>query len=250
MLEREDIDCVFIAVPATVAFEICIDCINAHKHVFLEKPFAINVNNAKEIARTAQENNIIVHCDHIWIYNPYYQYLKEYCRNKTVNKVVIQKANIGPISKDINVALDLSVHDLAALDWLFEEEVQSVNNIATDDSNINFHHCQLQLQYKSYKAEILCSRLSQKKKREMVIYMSDRMVIFDDLTPHKIAIYKDNQVIYPVIQNQDSIRNSIDAFAKHIIYHTQSITNPNQGIRITKILELANQTIERKIVYV
>jgi predicted dehydrogenase len=56
LLNNEDIDAVIIATPTNTHKDIAVDCLNAKKHVLIEKPIARNLNEAKEINSTAKKN--------------------------------------------------------------------------------------------------------------------------------------------------------------------------------------------------
>ncbi len=59
MLEQVDIDAVLIATPTKSHTQIALDCLNAGKHIFVEKPLARTVEEAKKIAVTAKEKGLV-----------------------------------------------------------------------------------------------------------------------------------------------------------------------------------------------
>jgi predicted dehydrogenase len=56
LLVKDEIDAVVIATPTNTHAEIAIDCLNAGKHVLIEKPIALNSAEAKKITDTARKN--------------------------------------------------------------------------------------------------------------------------------------------------------------------------------------------------
>ena len=62
MLEDEKIDAVFIATPHFLHYRMTMDALQAGKHVFCEKPLAMNAKEAKEMVETAAERGLILSC--------------------------------------------------------------------------------------------------------------------------------------------------------------------------------------------
>jgi len=58
LIQRDDIDVIDIAAPSNVHKEIAIKAAEAGKHVFCEKPLALNLNDAREMLEAAEKNNI------------------------------------------------------------------------------------------------------------------------------------------------------------------------------------------------
>ncbi len=60
MLNATDLDAVVIATPTSTHTQISIDCLNAGKHILVEKPISRTLNEAKKINETAQKTGKIV----------------------------------------------------------------------------------------------------------------------------------------------------------------------------------------------
>jgi len=58
MLEKGDVDAVSVGVPNTLHRDISVSCMDAGKHVLCEKPLAMNVGEAQDIADAASRNNV------------------------------------------------------------------------------------------------------------------------------------------------------------------------------------------------
>lgn len=124
----DEVDAVAICTQTEYSFQIAMDAMTAGKDVFIEKPLAKNVALAEQLVKLAKEKNVILHCDHLMIYNPVVRYIKKMIDNGELGDVIyidISRINLGPIRKDINAMLDLAVHDIAVIDYLlggFEPE--------------------------------------------------------------------------------------------------------------------------------
>ncbi|CAN0513930.1 unnamed protein product, partial [Scytosiphon promiscuus] len=59
MLEKENPDAVFVAVPTKFHYEMIKELLERKIHVFAEKPFCLNPDQAEELVNLAQKNNLI-----------------------------------------------------------------------------------------------------------------------------------------------------------------------------------------------
>jgi scyllo-inositol 2-dehydrogenase (NADP+) len=60
MVADKDIDLIVVNTPTHLHFEQAKSVLNAHKHMVIEKPFTINVNEAEELAALAEKNNLFL----------------------------------------------------------------------------------------------------------------------------------------------------------------------------------------------
>ena len=118
-----DIDGVVICTQTEYSFEIAMSAMEYGKHVFIEKPLAVNVDKAQRLIEKAKEKNLVLHCDHLMVYNPVIQYIKKMIDAGDIGDIMyidIERVNLGPVRKDINAMLDLAVHDIAVVDYFLD----------------------------------------------------------------------------------------------------------------------------------
>ena len=60
LLENEDIDAVVVTLPRQLTYGVVRDCLLAGKHVFTEKPLALNINNAEELKDLSSKNKLLL----------------------------------------------------------------------------------------------------------------------------------------------------------------------------------------------
>lgn len=77
MLEDKEIDAVFIATPHFLHYRMTLDALQAGKHVFCEKPLAMNGNEAREMAETAARKGLILSCHYNRRQSPAVKLLKD-----------------------------------------------------------------------------------------------------------------------------------------------------------------------------
>lgn len=261
---NDEIDAVVICTQTEYSFQIAIDAMNAGKHVFTEKPLAKDVEHASKMIECAQENKVILHCDHLMVYNPVIRYIKRMIESGEMGEVMyvdVSRVNLGPtIRSDINAMLDLAVHDIAVVDYLLDGiEPEKINAYGTrffgNQENITY----LSMKCNDTLINIKSSWVSPVKIRRTLIAGTKKMVIFDDVkTDDKLTIYdcgisvvpgkeygeyeyktRVGDVFMPHIEMEDSLQNSLEHFAECIEKNAESLSGPKQSMRVMRILEAA-----------
>ncbi len=85
MLQRKDIDIVDIVLPNYLHSQVAVDALNHGKHVLLEKPMALTVEECNVILKAVKKNKKILHIGFEMRISPLWKKLKE----------MIEKGNIG-----------------------------------------------------------------------------------------------------------------------------------------------------------
>jgi UDP-N-acetylglucosamine 3-dehydrogenase len=126
MIEKEDIDAVSVVVPTSLHKEISLDVIDYGKHILVEKPLAESVESAKEIIETAKKKGVKLMVGHIERFNPVVRKLKELLKEGRLGDIltiVIRRVGMFPPQiRDINVILDLAIHDIDVCNFLLDRK--------------------------------------------------------------------------------------------------------------------------------
>jgi predicted dehydrogenase len=104
-------DAVDIIAPTSFHFELCKAAITRGKHVFVEKPLANTMEEAKELLKLTKEANIKFQVGHVERFNPAFLSLKE--NNLEPMFIEVHRlAQFNPRGTDVSVILDLMIHDI------------------------------------------------------------------------------------------------------------------------------------------
>lgn len=103
----DECDAVLVCTPNKTHIEIATDAVDHEKHVFCEKPFAIGVEDAKKLLKTANGGNGVFQVGHNRRFAPVYAQLKELLKNDEAHSAHI-KMNRGELKNpvwtgDVNV---------------------------------------------------------------------------------------------------------------------------------------------------
>ena len=195
VLNDPSVDGVVIATPAATHFSLAKRVLEAGKHVFVEKPLATSVDEIDELARRAAERNLIVMTGHTFVYNSAVRYVKRLIDSGDLGElryIYSQRLNLGRIRSDIDALWNFAPHDISIIQyWLGNPEPTSIGRqgmayMQEGIDDVVF----LSLEYPGkIIANIHVSWLDPQKVRKMIIVGSRKMVVYDDISENKIAVY-------------------------------------------------------------
>lgn len=270
VLSNPEVKAIAVAVETSAHFQVVKDALIAGKHVYVEKPFTSTVSEAEELTALAEKNGLIIHVDHIMMYHPCIQKIRDLVTSGELGDILYIEAmrmNLGQIKKDVSAMADLAVHDLSIIDYLSDgKEPFYIKAVGEKKYNPKESLTFLMLRYNDFIAHIQSSWISPLKERKLIVAGTKKMVVFDDIKPstEKLTIYdkgvdviagsdveyedyavktRVGDIWIPYIPEQDALFNSIDHFASCIELNQQSQSGPEQAIRVLKILETAEATM-------
>lgn len=126
LLDR--VDAVSIATPTPTHFDIAMRCLERKIHVLVEKPITEKIEDAEHLARYIRESDTKVQVGHIERFNPTYVELKKVLESLKVIAISFRRLSPYRVSnKDVDVVLDLMVHDLDLCNDLISKEPTTIN---------------------------------------------------------------------------------------------------------------------------
>jgi predicted dehydrogenase len=265
-----DVEAVAIATPIGQHFPVAKAALEAGKHVLLAKPMAASSAQAQELAALAEKHQRVLMLDHTYVYTPAVQRIREYIDSGELGAIRYydsMRVNLGLFQPDASVIWDLAIHDLAIIDYLFEEKptalsCTSAGHIAGSHENIGF----LTLFFPSGMiAHVNVNWLSPVKIRRVLIGGTERMLTFDDMEPsEKIRLYDSGvtvfqkpdavmqtfnyrmgDVLIPALNNAEALRTELLHFLDCIKNGTAPMTPASSGVRLTRLLEAAEDSARR-----
>jgi predicted dehydrogenase len=130
MLDTERPDAVVIATPTNAHRDATLAAIERGIHVLVEKPIAVNVDEAQEMIRAAREAGLLLSVGHIERYNPAVVELYRRLQAGELGRVFqIHARRLGPFPprvRDVGVVIDLAIHDVDIMRFLTGSEVTRV----------------------------------------------------------------------------------------------------------------------------
>jgi predicted dehydrogenase len=272
ILKDKSVTGVCIVTPTKTHFQIAKECLEAKKHVFIEKPLTSTSEQAKELIKIAQKNKVILSVGHVFLFNPAVKFIKKTIDDGTLGTIRyfhFQRRSLGPIRKDVNVLWDLAPHDLSMLLYFVQQKPVSV--IATGQSYLQKAvHDVVSASIKfedNILANLILSWIDPIKIRDITIVGSKKMLLFDDVhTSEKIKIFDKNaniieetrdvtfgeyqialhsgDISIPAIENKEPLKEEIHYFVECITENRKPINDGNNGLAVVKILEALQESLE------
>jgi predicted dehydrogenase len=130
LLKKTEVEAVYIsATPETTHYPIARDCLAAGKHVFLEKPIALELAEADELIQLSKDKDLKFTIGYSQRFNPKFAYVRQCIRDGTIGKPVsalVSRHITRSLGKKISGRVKLSpaamesTHDLDFLLWCLE----------------------------------------------------------------------------------------------------------------------------------
>jgi predicted dehydrogenase len=255
-------DAADIVAPTTSHYELCKAAILKSKHVFVEKPMANTMEEAKELLKLAKEANIKFQVGHVERFNPAFLVLKDHELSPMFIEVH-RLAQFNPRGTDVSVILDLMIHDIDIILKLVNSNVKSIsaNGVAVMSDTPDIANVRLEFD-NGCVANLTSSRISLKKMRKMRLFQKNAYIGIDFLekkteitrlteTPDKDAFVFEIETNHgkkticlssPKIEDTNAIKMELESFKDAIKNNTNTIVSEIDGYRA---MEVAHQILEK-----
>lgn len=265
ILSDPELEAVAVATPVSTHFPIARDCLEAGKHVLVEKPLTSSIAEAYELVKIAEKQKKILFAGHTFIYNAAVIKMKEIVDSGELGSIYYissVRVNLGLFQEDINVIWDLAPHDISILNFLLDSEPVTVSTFAKSYIRPGIEDVAfLVLQYpNNIVAHIHVSWLDPCKIRRTTLVGSKKMLVYDDTsTLEKIRVYdkgvtiqphydtfgefqlayRFGDIVVPRINDVEPLKTECTHFIECIKNGTKPRSDGYQGLNVVKVVERA-----------
>ncbi|MEW5807538.1 MAG: Gfo/Idh/MocA family oxidoreductase [Acidobacteriota bacterium] len=173
------VDAVSIAVPTIDHFMVASAFLNNDCHILVEKPMAATIEEAQILIDLARRKNRVLFVGHTERFNPVVQE----ARKKIADPGFIETHRLGTFSRrstDIDVVLDLMIHDLDIILNMVRDEIESVDSIGVRALTDKIDIANARIRFKrGCVANITASRISKDKVRKIRIFQPESYISID-----------------------------------------------------------------------
>lgn len=178
------VDAVSVAVPTSGHYAVAKACLQAGKHVLVEKPIAVMPEEAHDLVRLARRQRCCLQVGHSERFNPVMALMRPHIRQP----VFIECHRLSSFSErgtDVDVVLDLMIHDLDLILSLKPGPVEEVRaaGVAVLSSSIDIANARIQFR-SGCVANLTSSRVSTTKMRRLRIFQRENYLSIDFQTRH------------------------------------------------------------------
>lgn len=270
IVKDPNIDIAVIATPVSTHFALAKQALNNDKHILLEKPMTLNVDESKQLIEIAKKRKKIIIVDHTYVYTGAVRKIKEIISKGELGKILYYdsvRINLGLFQHDVNVVWDLAPHDISVMDFLIGKKPKEVSAIGVG----HLHNDIENIAYISVifddnlLAHFHVNWLAPIKIRKTFIGGTKKMLVFDDLTgDEKIKIYdkgitvkrnpkniyklligyRSGNMYSPRFDPTEALQLECEHFIDCIKYNKTPITDGLAGLRVVEILVAANKSLK------
>lgn len=255
-------DAIDVVTPTQFHFDICEKAIKKSRHVFVEKPMANTMDEARALVKLVKESKIKFQVGHVERFNPAFLAAKDLDLDPMFIEVH-RLAQFNPRGTEVSVILDLMIHDIDVILSLVKSEVKNIYAsgvaVMTDTPDI----ANVRLEFNNgCVANLTSSRISMKKMRKIRLFQKDAYIgidfldkkteviklkgpgdenafSFDIETPNGV---KTIAIASPEVPEVNAIKKELEEFVTAIQNNTQPIVNEIDGYRA---MEVAHQILQK-----
>ena len=263
VLADDKIGAVVIATPAATHFPLVRQALAAGKHVLVEKPLALELEDARLLAELAQTQDRVLMVGHLLQYHNAFLRLSEMVSAGELGRlsyIYSNRLNLGKLRREENVLWSFAPHDISMILSLAAEMPERVSALG---------HCYLHekiaditithLDFASgLRAHVFVSWLHPVKEQRLVVVGDRGMLVLDDSQPwaEKLVLYRhgiDWQGGIPVanraagepvpLTEAEPLRQEVGHFLECVARGSRPRTDAAEGLRVLSVLSAAQRSI-------
>ena len=240
------VQCVSVAVPTRFHFEVARDFIDAGIDVLVEKPLTADIAEARDLVAAARRKNVILQVGHLERFNPAIRRLEGVIREPKF----VECHRLAPFvdrGTDVDVVLDLMIHDIDVISSLVRSPVESLEAVGvpvlTDKPDI----ANARIKFANgCIANVTSSRVSIKRERKIRFFQPDAYISID-YDQRRAQIYHkpapgagwlDIRAENIEIKDGDALADEIDSFLDCVRGRTLPLVDGAEGLRALEIASM------------
>ncbi|MCK4775488.1 MAG: Gfo/Idh/MocA family oxidoreductase [Candidatus Krumholzibacteria bacterium] len=272
LLARNDLDAVVVATPPVTHHAITMEALKAGKHVYVEKPLAVDSAQSGEMVARAAELGLTLMAGHTFVFTAAVNKVKEVIESGELGDIFYistTRVNLGLFQQNINVVWDLAPHDVSILNYILDampERVSAVGhsyirNGVEDVAFLTFGYPNGVL------AHVHVSWLDPDKIRRTTVVGSKKMLVYDDISSlEKIRIYdkgvtvqphydtfgefqlayRFGDIFIPKLDDKEPLKVACQHFMDCVANNEPSRSSGAKGHEVVKVLEAAIGSIKEE----
>ncbi|RUM98888.1 Gfo/Idh/MocA family oxidoreductase [Pseudaminobacter arsenicus] len=260
MLAAPGIDAVSIASPAEMHFSHAMAALEAGKHVYVEKPLALDIGEAERLHAEALRRGLTLMVGHLLQYHPVYVRLRAMVEEGELGRLLYVYSNrlsLGKFRREENVLWSFAPHDISMVLGLFGDEPSHV----TAQGNVSYtpgiaDMVTMQMHFPGGgSGHVQVSWMHPFKEQRLVVIGEKAMAVFEDSQPdweQKLKLYRhriDCSGPVPIPEKADAeaitvprsepLRNECAHFIACVDEQRKPITDGVEGLAVLRCLQKA-----------
>jgi UDP-2-acetamido-3-amino-2,3-dideoxy-glucuronate N-acetyltransferase len=256
------VEAVAIAAPAVQHYQLVREALEAGKHVLVEKPLALRLEEGRHLSEIADARERVLMVGHILEYHPAILKLKELISAGELGRIKYiysSRLNLGKLRAEENILWSFAPHDISAVLYLLEEmpiRVSSQGGTYVDSrvADTTLSTCQFS---SGVNVHIFVSWLHPFKEQKLTIVGGKKMAVFDDVeSERKLVLYshridwvdrmpvahKDGGQPVP-IPKDEPLERECEHFLNCIREKRRPRTDATSALRVLEVLDACERSL-------
>jgi len=235
--------CVSVAVPTQAHYEVARDFLMAGIDVLVEKPITSNLEDGRSLVDLANRQGLLIQVGHLERFNPVVRELEGVIGSPRF----VECHRLAPFIErgtDVDVVLDLMIHDIDVISSLVHSPVQSIDAtgvaVLTDKPDI----ANARIRFANgCVANVTASRVSMKRERKVRFFQPDAYISLDyDAKSAQVYRMADHSKGWLGIRRQsfeisegDALQDELDSFIRSVITREVPLVSGEDGVHALEI---------------
>ncbi len=269
VVARADVDAVVVATPPETHAALTLEALRAGKHVFVEKPLALNSADGAAMVAEAERQKRVLMVGHTFVYTAAVNKIKEVIESGELGEIMYistTRVNLGIFQENVNVLWDLAPHDVSILNYILDTMPESVSAqtgsyIRKNVEDVAF----LTLHYPNRViAHVHVSWLNPNKIRSTTVVGSRKMLVYDDVsalekiriydkgvtvTPHYDTFgefhlsYRYGDILIPRLDDSEPLKVACQHFVDSVEKDAAARSSGSHGLDVVRVLDAAMESV-------
>ena len=259
IIDDVTIEGVVLAVPAPLHAGLALQAMNAGKHVYVEKPLAMNKIEARKMIETSKDQGVQLMVGHLLQYHPVFIALRELVASGALGDlsyIYSNRLSFGKFRSEEDVIWSFAPHDISMILSLTGQEPELVRTESSSILQANIADtATVHIKFKSgLKAHIFVSWLHPYKEQKLVVIGESAMAVFDDTQPWEkklaLSLYnmgsdgevpnlEKSDVEYIDVAQSEPLKNECRHFIDVVNGRLMPLTDGDEGLRVLNVLSTA-----------
>lgn len=250
------VDAVSVVVPTQFHYQVAHDFLTAGVHVLIEKPITVTIEQADKLIAVADAKGLVFQVGHLERFNPVLMAAEEVLSAPLFVESV-RIAPFKPRGTDVNVVLDLMIHDIDIIQHLVKSPVARIDAIGAPVFTGEEDIANARIAFENgCVANVTASRISLKSERKMRIFQRDAYLTLDFQNKKLLVAKRGAGELLPGIPNvqvqerelgqSDPLLSEISSFLEAIRAGKQPQVSGRDGRMALETALKINQALDRR----
>ncbi|MBI3653833.1 MAG: Gfo/Idh/MocA family oxidoreductase [Acidobacteria bacterium] len=262
VLADTEIRGVVIATPAETHYSLAAAAIEAGKHVLVEKPLTLDVEEGERLVKLAEKRQAILMVGHLLEYHPAVLRLRQLIISGELGElryIYSNRLNLGKVRREENILWSFAPHDIAIILRLVGAWPRQI--AATGGAYLQSHIADVTVTTMEFptgvRAHIFVSWLHPYKDQRLIVVGAKKMAVFDDVAKaNKLTVYdqgvefvngeavmRRNEGVAEPLEQAEPLRCECLEFLQCIATGRRPLTDGASGLQVLRVLEAAEHSL-------